>query len=52
LPTGAATALVFLEINGVQIEADEDDLAELVLGVAQGYGDKAHVADFLRGHSA
>lgn len=46
--TGAATALVFLEMNGVDIEADEDALVALVLDVAQGRADKARIAAFFR----
>jgi len=46
--TGAAAALVFLEMNDVEIEADEDDLVELVLAVAQGEADKRRIAEFLR----
>lgn len=46
--TGTATALVFLEMNGVTIDADEDALVELVLDVAQGRADKARIAEFFR----
>lgn len=46
--TGTATALVFLEMNGVAIEADEDALVALVLDVAQGRADKACIAAFFR----
>lgn len=46
--TGAATALVFLEMNGVTIDADEDALAALVLDVAQGRADKPRVTEFFR----
>lgn len=46
--TGAATALVFLEMNGVDVEADEDALVALVLDVAQGRADKARIAAFFR----
>lgn len=46
--TGTATALVFLELNGVTIDADEDALVELVLDVAQGRADKARIAEFFR----
>ncbi|MGE0481266.1 MAG: type II toxin-antitoxin system death-on-curing family toxin [Phycisphaerae bacterium] len=49
--TGAATALVFLELNGVAIEADEDDFAALVLDVAQGRADKARIAEYFRAAS-
>lgn len=49
--TGTATALVFLELNGVVIDAEEDALVELVLEVAQGRADKARIAEFLRTNS-
>ena len=45
--TATATALVFLELNGVWIEADEDEFYELVIGVAEGRVEKAAVASFL-----
>ncbi len=47
---GTVTALVFLDINGVQIEADEDELVELVLEVAQGKVNKDTIAAFLKSH--
>lgn len=46
--TGAATAIVFLAMNGVQIEADEDGLVELTLSVACGQSGKAEIAEFFR----
>ena len=46
--TGAVAALVFLLLNGFDFDAPEDDLAELVLGVARGELDKADVAVFLK----
>ncbi|MFO0836986.1 MAG: type II toxin-antitoxin system death-on-curing family toxin [Phycisphaerae bacterium] len=46
--TGTAAALVFLEMNGITIEADEDALVELVLKVAQGRADKPRIAEFFR----
>ncbi len=49
--TGTAAALVFLELNGVAINADEDALVALVLDVAQGRADKARITEFLRTHS-
>ncbi|MDX2199598.1 MAG: type II toxin-antitoxin system death-on-curing family toxin [Phycisphaerae bacterium] len=49
---GTATALVFLEMNGVAVDADEDALVELVLDVAQGRTDKACIAEFLRANSS
>ncbi|HEY2093082.1 MAG TPA: hypothetical protein VGJ81_14440 [Thermoanaerobaculia bacterium] len=45
-------ALVFLELNGVSIEADEDEFYELVIGVAEGAVDKAALASFFGGHAA
>ncbi|MCC5830928.1 MAG: type II toxin-antitoxin system death-on-curing family toxin [Phycisphaeraceae bacterium] len=46
--TGTVAALVFLAMNDVAIEVDEDELAHFVLGVARGETDKAAVAAFLR----
>ena len=46
--TGTASALVFLEMNGISIDASEDALVALVLDVAQGRADKARVAEFFR----
>ena len=48
---GAAAGLVFLLMNSAEIEADENDLVELVLGVARGQLGKDAVADFLRVHA-
>ena len=44
--TGAAAAIVFLAINDIGIEADEDGLADLTLAVAQGQAGKREIADF------
>jgi death-on-curing protein len=49
--TATATALVFLELNGVWIEADEDEFYELVIGVAEGAVDKAALASFFERHT-
>ena len=46
--TGTASALVFLDINGWSVECSEDELVDLVLGVAEGRVDKVAAADFLR----
>lgn len=46
--TGTAAALVFLDINGVEIEASDDELYELVMNVASGGATKSAIADFLR----
>jgi death-on-curing protein len=46
--TGTATALTFLKMNGIQVTADPDALAELTLSVAKGHLKKADVAVFFR----
>ena len=46
--TGAVVALVFLEINGVKSELNEDELASVVISVAEGKAPKHDVAAFLR----
>lgn len=45
---GAVSALVFLVLNGFELDVPEDDFAEIVLDVAQGKIDKAQVAVFLK----
>ena len=45
---GLAACLVFLELNEVHVTATDDDLVDLVLGVATGLRSKADVAVFLR----
>ena len=49
--TGAAAAIVFLAMNGVQIEADEDGLVNLTLSVARGESGKPEIAEFFRARS-
>lgn len=49
--TGAAAALVFLDMHAVEVEIDADALVAHVLGVAQGRVSKAEIADFLRRHA-
>lgn len=46
-----AAALVLLELNGVSIEAPDDDLYALVIGVATGRESKAAAAVFFEAHS-
>ncbi len=46
-----ATALVFLWMNDVEVEADDADLVDLVLGVAEGKISKSEVAVFLQRHA-
>src|SRR5882672_1754194 len=45
-----AAALVFLELNGVSIDAPDEDLVEIVLGLATGSASKAAAAVFLERH--
>lgn len=49
--TALMCALVFLGLNRQRLEADPDELFELVEGVAAGEVDKAAVAVFLRQNS-
>jgi death-on-curing protein len=48
---GAASALVFLELNRVTVKVANDALVKTVLAVAQGKMGKAGVAEFLRKHA-
>ncbi len=45
---GAVSALVFLILNGYDLEAPEDLLADTVLTVAKGEMDKAQISIFIR----
>ena len=49
--TAVASALTFLEMNGAEIDADEDDFYDLVIGVAEGSVTKAAVAVFFEEHA-
>ena len=48
--TGVVAALVFLALNGVTIEAEEDVFEKVVWAVARGEADKATVGEFFREH--
>ena len=48
---GLACSLVFLRLNGIRIRASDDDLVELVVGVAEGERSKAEVAVFFEERS-
>ncbi len=50
--TGAVAALVFLILNGVQIDADQSDFEQLVWTVAEGKANKGELAEFFRTHAA
>lgn len=47
---GLAAAIAFLGLNDLWLEADPDDLVQLVVGVASGRVGKAEVAVFLARH--
>jgi death-on-curing protein len=49
--TGAVAALVFLSLNDIEIEAEEDSFEQTVFAVAEGKWGKADVAAFLREHA-
>ncbi len=46
--TALVAALVFLDINGVSLEHDDDRLYDLTLTAAEGRTDKRQIADELR----
>ena len=46
--TGAVAAVIFLLMNEIEIEADEQSFENLVLSVANGKVTKASIADFFR----
>lgn len=48
---GAATALVFLTMNGVETKMTNQALVDMVLTVAKGEMDKPAIAEFFRKHS-
>jgi death-on-curing protein len=48
---GAVAALVFLDLNGFDLHASEDDFAEMVLAAARGEMSKSQVAVFIRNWS-
>jgi len=50
--TAVAATLTFLEMNGLEIEAGENEFYDLVIGVAEGRVTKAAVAVFFHEHAA
>ena len=48
--TALACALAFLRLNGMKIKSGQDDLYDLVIGVAEGRMSKAAVAVFFEQH--
>ena len=49
--TGAASALVFLDLHGSEVISDDDALYDLVIQVATGRADKDAIGAFLRANS-
>lgn len=49
--TAVASALTFLDMNGIEVDAEEDIFYGLVIGVAEGRISKAAVAVFLEKHA-
>ncbi len=49
--TGLMESLIFLGLNGLKIEADPDELVELVVGIASGDVGKASAAVYLEQHA-
>jgi death on curing protein len=50
--TGAVAAVVFLILNGLELNADEENFEKMLLSVAEGKMDKVGVARFLKNNSA
>ena len=48
---GTVAAVVFLELNGVEVEADEAEFERLVLDVAENKSGKSAIAEYLRRNS-
>jgi death-on-curing protein len=49
--TGTVAALVFLDINDVEINAPRGSLYELTMSVATAQAGKAEIAEFFRSHA-
>ncbi len=49
---GAMTAVIFLDLNGIDFNASNKEFTELVLQVAQGKVLKSEIAVFLKKHSS
>jgi death-on-curing protein len=48
---GTVAAIVFLELNGLELEAEGDSLEALVTAVAEGRADKPQIAEFFRSNT-
>ncbi len=49
--TGAVAALVFLDFNGVEIDAPKGSLYDLTIAVATGQADKNQIAEYFCSHA-
>ncbi len=49
--TGAVASVIFLMMNGIEINADEYSFERMVLSAAEGKIDKATIAQFFRNNS-
>jgi death-on-curing protein len=49
--TAAVAALTFLDMNSIEVDPAEDDLYDLVIGVAEGRVSRAAVAVFFEQHA-
>jgi death on curing protein len=49
--TGTVAAIVFLLMNGIDLDAGEDDLEKIVLLAAEGKIDKEKIARFFESHT-
>ena len=49
---GAVAAVIFLALNGYDLEAPEEDFADMVISVASGESSKTDVTLFLRRYSS
>jgi len=49
--TGLIATLAFLGLNGVRLEADQDNLGDLVLAGAEGRMSKSEIAVFVKAHA-
>jgi len=51
LDVGAVAAMVFLDINGTEIDAPRGSIYDLTMSVATGKAEKAQIAEFFRLHT-
>ena len=51
LDVGAVAAIVFLDINGTEIDAPRGSIYDLTMSVATGKAEEAQIAEFFRLHA-